>query len=246
MKSNPEHVKPYVSDDDTKKEQVQRMFDSIAPKYDLLNRLLSLGIDRNWRKVAVSKLSVVGGDQLLDIATGTGDLAFEISRTYPTKQVTGLDLAEGMLSIAREKSKAKGFENQVTFIQGDSENLPFESNSYDGATVAFGVRNFGDLNKGLTEIHRVLRDGGRIVVLEFTKPTVFPLEQLFGFYFKHILPRIGGMTSGDSSAYRYLYDSVQAFPDFDLFNEQLVKAGFSKPKYEGLSFGICAVYTAEK
>ena len=239
-------VRPYSGADTTKKDQVRQMFDNIAPHYDLLNRVLSAGSDRAWRKKAIKQLRAPDNATLLDVATGTGDLAFEISKQYPTATITGLDIAENMLDIARKKSGKRGLEHKIDFVGGDSENLPFESNSFDGATVAFGVRNFGDLDKGISEIFRVIKPGGRIVVLEFTRPRTFPFKQLFGMYFKYVLPRIGSLQSGDSRAYHYLYESVQAFPDYENFTAVLAKNGFKNTAFNVLTLGICAIYTAEK
>lgn len=239
-------VKPYQDEGPSKKEQVTQMFDNIAPHYDLLNRVLSAGIDRKWRKNAIAKLNLPSPGMALDVATGTGDLAFEIKKQYPDSTITGLDIAENMLNIARQKSSKRGFDESIDFVVGDSENLPFESNSFDAVSVAFGVRNFGDLNQGLREICRVLKPGGRLVVLEFTKPRVFPFKQLFGMYFKYILPRIGSLGSGDKKAYKYLYESVQAFPDYGDFTDRLEQTGFTNTSFKAQSLGICAIYTADK
>jgi len=239
-------VKPYQEEGPSKKEQVRQMFDNIAPHYDLLNKVLSAGTDKKWRKKAIAGIELPEGGKALDVATGTGDLAFEIKRQYPQADITGLDIAENMLEIAREKSVKRGHGNSIVFVAGDSENLPFESNSFDAVSVAFGVRNFGDLDQGLKEICRVLKPGGRLVVLEFTKPRIFPFKQLFGMYFKHVLPRIGSLGSGDRKAYQYLYESVQAFPDFEAFTDRLEKNGFINTTYNALSLGICAIYSADK
>ena len=242
----PSEVKPYIKEEDSKKDQVRRMFDRIAPNYDSLNMFLSAGMDRRWRKTAIGMLEVPPGAQVLDVATGTGDLAFEIARQINDAEVTGLDLAENMLVVARKKSLKRGLSERVHFTQGDSENLPFEDDTFHGVSVAFGVRNFGDLPRGMNEIHRVLKPGGRLVVLEFTKPRSFPFKQLFQIYFKHILPVVGSFGSGDKRAYYYLYESVQAFPDYDRFTAVLSKEGFINAGYKVLSLGICAIYTAEK
>jgi demethylmenaquinone methyltransferase / 2-methoxy-6-polyprenyl-1,4-benzoquinol methylase len=239
-------IKPYTKEDDSKKDQVRRMFDRIAPHYDSLNMFLSAGMDRRWRKTAIGMLDVPSQAQVLDVATGTGDLAFEIARRFDDAIITGLDLAENMLVIARKKSALQGLSNRVRFTLGDSENLPFEDRSFHGVSVAFGVRNFSDLIKGMSEIFRVLKPGGRLVVLEFTKPQTFPFRQMFQIYFKHILPFAGSFGSGDKRAYHYLYESVQAFPDYDRFTAVLSKNGFKNAAYKVLSLGICAIYTAEK
>lgn len=224
------------------------MFDNISGKYDLLNKVLSLGTDRNWRKKALSMLIPIQPQTLLDVATGTGDMAFMSETLLKPKMITGIDLSSGMLEVARKRltAKAKEIKSAIEFLKGDAEHLQFEMNSFDAVTVAFGVRNFADLPMGLREINRVLKPGAPIVVLEFTKPRIFPFRQLFDIYFRHLLPLIGSWTSGDRRAYKYLYESVQAFPDFDAFNNELIKAGFKKPVFKSLSAGICAIYIAYK
>jgi len=224
------------------------MFDNISGKYDLLNKVLSLGTDRNWRKKALSMLIPIHPEKILDVATGTGDMAFMSDKLLGPKSIIGVDLSSGMLEIARKRLKSKGGEvkGSLEFRKGDAEDLGFEANTFDAATVAFGVRNFADLQSGLKEMNRVLKPGAPIVVLEFTKPRIFPFRQLFDIYFRHILPLIGSWTSGDRRAYKYLYESVQAFPDFDAFNKELIMAGFEKPVFKSLSAGICAIYIAYK
>jgi demethylmenaquinone methyltransferase/2-methoxy-6-polyprenyl-1,4-benzoquinol methylase len=241
-------VKPYQSADKDKKQEVEIMFDKISGKYDLLNKVLSLGIDRKWRTKALSLLLPVKPANLLDVATGTGDMAFMAEKILSPQSITGIDLSAGMLEVAHKRliSRAKPGLSTITFLKGDAEQLPFGDNSFDAATVTFGVRNFEDLHKGLKEMQRVLRPGSPIVVLEFTKPKIFPFRQLFDIYFRHILPLIGSWTSGDGRAYKYLYESVQAFPDYDAFNKELLKAGFERPSYTSLSLGICAIYIAYK
>ena len=224
------------------------MFDKISGKYDLLNKVLSLGIDRKWRSKALSLLLPVKPADILDVATGTGDMAFMAEQILSPKTITGIDLSAGMLEVAvkRLNAKTKATGTSIKFLKGDAEKLPFDNNSFDAATVTFGVRNFGDLHQGLKEMQRVLRPGAPIVVLEFTKPKIFPFRQLFDIYFRHVLPLIGSWTSGDGRAYKYLYESVQAFPDYDTFNKELLKAGFERPSYTTLSLGICAIYIAYK
>jgi len=241
-------VKPYQSADKDKKQEVEIMFDKISGNYDLLNKVLSLGIDRNWRKKALSLLLVHHPQNLLDVATGTGDMVFMADQILQPASITGIDLSAGMLEVAGKRKATLPPETaaRMTFLKGDAENLPFQSNTFDAATVTFGVRNFGDLHKGLSEMQRVLKPGAPIVVLEFTKPRIFPVRQLFDIYFRHILPLIGSWTSGDGRAYKYLYESVQAFPDYEAFNHELIKAGFERPTFTPLSLGICAIYTAYK
>jgi demethylmenaquinone methyltransferase/2-methoxy-6-polyprenyl-1,4-benzoquinol methylase len=169
-------------------------------------------------------------------------------RLLKPQSIKGVDLSKGMLEVAHKRytSQKDALTSNIEFIKGDAEELPFEANTFDAATVAFGVRNFGDLHRGLSEMQRVLKPGSPVVILEFTKPRIFPFKQLFHIYFKHILPLIGSWTSGDGKAYRYLYESVQAFPDYQAFNKELIRAGFEKPSYQTLSLGICAIYIAYK
>lgn len=221
------------------------MFDNIAHRYDFLNHLLSLGIDNLWRKKAIRTIKAIKPNRILDIATGTGDLAFEARKQMPQLEIVGLDLSEGMLSKAREKAKERKLSNMV-FVKGDSENLGFDDTSFDAVSVAFGVRNFENLEAGLKEIYRVMKPGGRLAVLEFSKPKAFPVKQIFNFYFKNILPTAGGMISKDSRAYEYLPESVQAFPEGADFLKILEKIGFKLCKDQPLTFGICSLYTAEK
>ena len=229
----------------TKKVQVAKMFDSISGKYDFLNHFLSLGIDIRWRKKAIALLRDARPKHILDVATGTGDFAIEALKLNPEK-VVGVDISEGMLEIGKKKMKANGYEHIIELMTGDSENLPFEENKFDAVIVAFGVRNFENLEKGLGEMLRVMKPGGRVVVLEFSKPRLFPMKQLYSFYFKNILPKIGKLFSRDSSAYTYLPESVQAFPDGDAFLSILSKLGYKKAICQTLTFGISSLYTATK
>ncbi len=241
-----ETVKPYEGEQDSKKEQVSRMFNNIAPYYDFLNHFLSLGIDKNWRKKAIRALEEKKPQQILDVATGTADVAIAIAKKLKPEKVIGLDIAVEMLDIGRKKVKAQELTATVELISGDAENLPFADNTFDAVTVAFGVRNFENLRAGMAEIQRVLKPNGQLVVLEFSKPKVFPLKQLFQFYFKNILPFIGKMTSKDPKAYRYLYESVQAFPDGKKFIQVMEKTGFQQNKQQLLTFGISSIYTGLK
>lgn len=241
-------VKPYQSVDKDKKQEVEIMFDKISGKYDLLNKVLSLGIDRGWRKKALTMLVPYHPQQMLDVATGTGDMAFMAEQILRPAAITGIDLSAGMLEVARKRNAQRKSEpfSTIDFIKGDAENLPFPEHNFDAVTVTFGVRNFGDLGKGLSEICRVMKPGAPLMVLEFTKPRIFPFRQLFDIYFRHILPLIGAWTSGDGRAYKYLYESVQAFPDYDAFTAELLKAGLERPSFKSLSSGICAIYIAYK
>ena len=239
-------VKPYEQESDNKKKQVSRMFNRIAPYYDFLNRFLSLGIDVRWRKKAISKLVDSDPKYILDVATGTADVALEMAKKLNPEKIIGLDISTEMLGIGRKKIEKKELSAIIELVEGDSENLPYPDNSFDAISVAFGVRNFEHLEKGLQEMNRVLKPGGKLVVLEFSKPKVFPIKQLFNFYFRHILPWIGKITSKDDSAYSYLYKSVQAFPDGEAFKSVLQQTGYKSTTWEGLTFGICSIYTASK
>lgn len=238
-------VVPYKEDQAGKKQQVARMFDSISGNYDFLNHFLSLGIDIRWRKKAINLLADGKPKIILDVATGTGDFAVETLKLNP-EQVIGVDISEGMLEVGRKKMKTRGYEHKIDLRLGDSENLPFEENKFDAVIVAFGVRNFENLEKGLSEMHRVLKPGGRMVVLEFSKPRAFPFKQLYNFYFNFILPKIGRLISRDPAAYTYLPESVQAFPDGDDFASILKRLGFNQTSCKPLTFGISSLYTGIK
>jgi demethylmenaquinone methyltransferase/2-methoxy-6-polyprenyl-1,4-benzoquinol methylase len=240
-----EEIKPYEQDAE-KKQQVSKMFNNISGKYDFLNHFLSAGIDRRWRKKAIAALKEIQPKIILDVATGTGDLALEAQKQLNPEKIIGIDIAVKMLDIGRGKIKKKGLTEIMTLEEGDSENLPFEDNSFDAVIVAFGVRNFANVEKGLQEMTRVLRPGGKCVILEFSKPKVFPIKQLYNFYFSSILPGIGRMTSKDKKAYAYLYESVQAFPEGKVFEELLQKIGLKNTTCEALTMGICSIYTGIK
>lgn len=238
-------VTPYGGKIDTKKGEVALMFDNISPKYDFLNHLLSMGIDKGWRKTAIAYLKNNPPKHLLDIATGTGDFAISALSINPGK-ITGVDISEGMLAVGRKKIQEKGLEQKITLTYGDSENLPFPDNTFDAAIVAFGVRNFEHLDKGLSDIFRVLQSGSRFVVLEFSRPESFPVKQFYWFYFRFILPVIGKMVSKDARAYTYLPESVKVFPDGQAFIDRMTKAGFKNVTQKKLTFGIASVYCGEK
>ncbi len=238
-------VKPYLSSDEGKKKQIKNMFDNIAPKYDFLNHFLSLGIDKIWRRRAIGLLKSLDSPKILDIATGTGDLAIASLRLKP-QRVVGLDLSPQMLKVGEEKIKNKKLDHIISMVEGDSENLPFKDEEFDAATVAFGVRNFENLNAGLLEINRVLKPGGKFVVLEFSNPTAFPIKQLFKFYSSRILPWWGGLLSKDKAAYTYLPASVAAFPEGQAFVTELEKAGFTSEKVWKQTFGVATIYFAYK
>ena len=237
-------VTPYQTEA-SKKEQVAEMFDNIAPKYDLLNRALSMGIDVLWRRKAVRMLRPYAPKHVVDIATGTADFAIEARKLQP-ERITGIDISKEMILIGREKVEKKGLKNLIQLEIGDSEALRFEDNGIDAITIGFGVRNFENLSRGLEEIHRVLRPGGAVVILEPSFPTRFPLKQLFAFHFNVLTPLIGRMISGDTSAYTYLPESVKAFPNGKDFVDICKNVGFSTAKYVPLTLGICSLYLLEK
>jgi demethylmenaquinone methyltransferase/2-methoxy-6-polyprenyl-1,4-benzoquinol methylase len=238
-------VTPYKSSSDGKKKQVQDMFNNIAPKYDFLNHSLSLGIDKIWRRRAIKLLKSLDAPEILDIATGTGDLAIASLRIKP-KRVVGLDLSAEMLKVGKEKIQKRNLSHIISMVEGDSEKLPFKDEEFDAATVAFGVRNFENLHKGLVEINRVLKAGGKFVVLEFSNPSTFPFKQIFKFYSTRILPWWGGLLSNDKAAYTYLPESVAAFPEGEAFVAELNKAGFKSLRVWRQTFGVATIYFAEK
>ena len=238
-------IKPY-NESSSKKEEVGRMFDSIAPTYDLLNRGTSLGVDTLWRAKMIKELDPRRHRRILDVATGTADVAIQTVKRTGAEHVTGLDLSEGMLKYGRVKVSKAGLDDRIELVQGDSENLPFAADSYDAVTASFGVRNFEHLERGLGEMYRVLRPGGKLVVLEFSRITVAPLRWLFNIYFGKIMPLIGRLQSKDPRAYSYLFESVQAFPSGKDFTAILDGLGYKNTECKPLTFGIASIYTAEK
>ncbi len=239
-------VTPYRDSNASKKDQVAKMFNNISGTYDFLNHFLSLGIDVIWRKMAIRELLNDKPRFILDVATGTGDFAFEAIRILKPEKITGVDISEGMLSIAREKIQKRNLQDTFEVSLGDSEKLLFEDSQFDAVTVAYGVRNFEHLEKGLSDMLRVLKPNGKVVILEFSKPRVFPVKQAYNFYFKYITPSIGKLFSKDPSAYSYLPESVAAFPDGEHFVALLRKVGFKNTKWRPLAFGICSIYTGIK
>ncbi|MFK8058142.1 MAG: bifunctional demethylmenaquinone methyltransferase/2-methoxy-6-polyprenyl-1,4-benzoquinol methylase UbiE [Saprospiraceae bacterium] len=243
------HVNPYSDSaaskgEETKKKQVERMFDNISQYYDVLNRVLTLGIDTIWRKKAVNLLPQKPGLYVMDMATGTADVALEIIKQRKDARVLGIDISNDMLKVGREKINKKALSSQIELITGASEAIDYPDNTFDAATVSFGVRNFEDTIGGLSEMRRVIKPGGKIIVLEFSRIRTFPFKQAFNLYFGRILPWIGKVWSSDPRAYSYLYESVQAFPDGKEFGNLLESAGFVKPSWQALTLGICTVYTA--
>jgi demethylmenaquinone methyltransferase / 2-methoxy-6-polyprenyl-1,4-benzoquinol methylase len=240
-------VKPY-SAEGSKTQQISSMFDNIAKHYDFLNHFLTLGIDKIWRRKMIAELVEVQPKRVLDVATGTADVAINTIKQLKIKdlKIVGVDISNEMLNVGRKKLVTEGVNDVIDLQLADSENLPFQSNNFDAVTVAYGVRNFENLEQGLAEMHRVLNANGKIVVLEFSRPRIFPFRQLFNFYFKNILPTIGKFTSKDAHAYSYLYESVQAFPDGDDFLTVLNKVGFKNTSCTTLTLGICSLYIGYK
>ena len=238
-------TKPPVNQQPGRKELVQTMFDRIAGKYDFLNHFLSLGIDKSWRRKLIRMMGKAHPETILDLATGTADLAILSMKIHPV-QVTGTDISSEMLAIGKNKIKKLRLEDKIKLLQADSENLPFGDNSFDAAIVAFGVRNYEDLPVGLKEMKRILKPGGKAFILEFATPTAFPVKQLFTFYFRFVLPLLGRLISEHSSAYSYLPESVSAFPQGENFLQLMKQAGFENVNYLSLTFGITMLYTGNK
>ena len=240
-----ENVKPY-NEEEKKAVQVEKMFDNIAPTYDNLNHILSLGIDKMWRKTAINKLKPFQPKRMMDVATGTGDFAIKACQMLNPDELIGTDISEGMMNVGREKVKQKGLERQISFAKEDCTSLTFPNNRFDAITVAFGIRNFEHLDQGLKEMHRVLTPGGHLVILELSVPVSFPMKQLYGIYSRYVIPTIGKMMSKDNGAYTYLPDSIKAFPQGEVMKEIIRKAGFSEVKFKRLTFGVCTMYFATK
>lgn len=238
-------IKPYKDSELGKKEQVATMFNNISKNYDGLNRVISFGIDVSWRKKVVKIVSRNNPKQILDIATGTGDLALMMSQLNPEK-IVGLDISEGMLEVGKEKITNANLSDKIDMVVGDSENMPFEDNTFDAITVSFGVRNFANLDKGLTEIRRVLKPSGTFVILETSNPTKFPFKQGYKFYTSFILPIIGKLFSKDKVAYSYLSESANYFPFGEDFDNILKKNGFINTEYKPVTFGVATIYSATK
>ncbi|MFN4122370.1 MAG: bifunctional demethylmenaquinone methyltransferase/2-methoxy-6-polyprenyl-1,4-benzoquinol methylase UbiE [Flavobacteriales bacterium] len=238
-------VTPYKDTEKSKKQQVADMFDNISPSYDKLNRSLSFGIDVLWRKKIKRILKKKRPASILDVATGTADVALELSALKPEK-ITGVDISEGMLAVGREKIKRRNLQEKIVLLKGDSEDLQFPDNSFDAITVAFGVRNFENLEKGLAEMQRVLKPGGTILILEFSQPKIFPIKQLYHFYFSRFIPWWGKIISKDQSAYQYLFDSVQTFPYGEALKKIMKSIGYKDITFEPVTFGIVTLYKGSK
>lgn len=228
-----------------KKEMVRAMFDDISPKYDFLNHFLSMGIDKGWRRKLVKILSERNPGTVLDVATGTGDLAMAIARGCKAR-ISGIDIAEKMIEIGQRKVEAAGLDGRITFRPGDAEKIPFSDGTFDAVTVAFGVRNYEDLPQGLREMRRVMRPGGLMLVLEFSHPERFPVRQLYAFYSRYIIPAAGRLISGHSAAYRYLPESVAAFPSGKRFLDIMEETGLKNVRQIPLTMGIASIYLGEK
>jgi demethylmenaquinone methyltransferase/2-methoxy-6-polyprenyl-1,4-benzoquinol methylase len=238
-------VTPYKDSDLNKKEQVTKMFDTISNEYDGLNRVISFGIDVKWRNKVVTLVGETQPKSILDIATGTGDLAINLVKTNAEK-IVGLDISEGMLNVGRKKITKKNLDQTITMMVGDSENLPFEDDTFDAITVAFGIRNFENLEKGLSEILRVLKPNGIFVILETSVPVKTPFKQGYKFYTKYVLPKIGKLFSKDQMAYSYLSESASVFPHGEVLNNILRKIGFINVNNKPQTFGVASIYSASK
>jgi len=241
-----DEVMPFQGSEQEKKEQVAEMFNNIAFRYDFLNRFLSGGVDIWWRKKAISQLTALAPKNILDVATGTGDVAILTYQMLHPQKITGIDISEGMLDLGRKKIEKLGLQNHIELLSGDSEIIRFNDQSFDAITVAFGVRNFQHLEKGLQEMFRVLKPGGKLVVLEFSKSKTKILSGLFHFYMNVITPAIGKLFAKNRDAYQYLNNSVQAFPEGETFLNIMHDAGFTQTYLKKLSFGICTIYCGSK
>lgn len=245
MKYPQESIKPYDKEGN-KSEQVEEMFDNIAADYDKLNHTLSFGIDYSWRRKAINWLQPFRPKQLLDVATGTGDFALLACKLLNLDSLIGVDISEGMMNVGREKVKRQGLSNKISFVREDCTSLSFANDKFDAITVAFGIRNFEDLDKGLSEMCRVLKPGGQLVILELSTPERFPMKQLFGIYSKVIIPFLGKCLSKDNKAYIYLPESIRAFPQGEVMREVILRAGFREVAFKRLTLGICTLYMARK
>ena len=239
-----EKITPYY--DGEKASQVEQMFDNIAPTYDKLNHRLSWDIDKGWRKTAIKALAPYQPQTLLDLATGTGDLGVLAAQMLHPQRLVGADISEGMMDIGRQKVKALGLEQVVTFEKEDCLHLSYHSDTFDAVTAAFGIRNFADLDAGLREMYRVLKPGGHLSIIELTTPVTFPMKQLFHIYSHTVLPVYGRLISKDTSAYSYLTKTIEAFPQGERMMDILMKAGFAEASFKRLTFGICTMYLATK
>jgi demethylmenaquinone methyltransferase/2-methoxy-6-polyprenyl-1,4-benzoquinol methylase len=239
-------VVPFSDSKESKKEQVQNMFNKIAFRYDFLNHFLSAGIDVGWRKKAIRQLVSIHPKNILDVATGTADFALTSYKILRPEKITGIDISDGMLEIGRKKIEKYGLQSYIELLNGDSEAIFFKDNSFDAVTVSFGVMNFENLEKGLSEIYRVLKPGGKLVILEFSKPSLPVIKNMYNFYMKFITPKVGKLISKNNDAYQYLNNSVQQFPEKKTFIHILNQSGYRHSFYKTLSLGICTIYCGEK
>ncbi len=248
MDHNVENITPYAAEGDSraKTEQVRDMFDSIAPAYDTMNRMMTMGIDRRWRRRCVRMVRDARPGTILDLATGTGDLAVALARAIPDAKVTGADLSESMIEIGRRKVAEHGLDDRITLMTADALKMPFADDTFDAMTIAFGVRNFEDLEAGYTEMCRVLRPGGLLVVLELTPPASRVVKPFYNFYTRCIIPAVGRIVSKDSRAYTYLPESIAAVPARDAMLDIMRRAGFDDTAYRSLTLGVATIYTAVK
>lgn len=240
-----EQIKPY-SDTGKKAEQVEQMFDNIAPTYDRLNHTLSLGIDKSWRRKAINWLKPYRPQHIMDVATGTGDFAILAYRLLQPESVTGTDISEGMMQVGKDKVEKEGLSGKIRFMREDSSSFSFNNETFDAVTVAFGIRNFENLDLCLSEMCRVLKKDGHLVILELTTPDKFPMKQLFAIYSKVVIPIIGKLFSKDGSAYKYLPQTIKAFPQGEIMKGVISRSGFREVHFKRLTFGICTLYTAVK
>ncbi len=240
-----EDIKPYNSDEN-KGKQVEKMFDNIASAYDKLNHTLSLGIDKRWRKKAINYLKPFAPKKMMDVATGTGDFAIQAYKMLQPDELLGTDISEGMMNVGRGKVNKLGLSEKIKFKKEDCTSLSFPNDSFDAITVAFGIRNFENLDKGLKEMYRVLHSDGHLVILELSEPEQFPMKQLYSIYSKVVIPTLGKLLSKDNSAYSYLPKSIKAFPQCEVMRRIIEKAGFKKVEFKRLTFGICTLYLASK
>lgn len=239
-------IVPFKDSSESKKEQVEQMFDKIAFRYDFMNHFLSAGIDVRWRKKAIKQLKELKPGLVLDVATGTGDLAMLAYKMLKPRKIIGIDISGKMLEIGRQKIEKLGLQQHIELLKGDCETILYDDDTFDAVTVAFGVRNFQDLEKGLKEMHRVLKTGGKLVILEFSQPKTPLIRQFYSFYLNHVAPRLGRMISKNKSAYQYLNDSVQKFPEGENFVNILKRLGYKNASCKKLSLGISSIYCGEK
>lgn len=241
-----DNITPYHDSELSKKQQVASMFNSIAGKYDFLNHFLSIGIDVRWRKKAINLLRPLHPQKILDVATGTGDVAILTAKMLHPKSIVGIDISTGMLQVGKEKIAKQNLSDTIEMLEGDSENLPFADNTFDAITVSFGVRNFQNLEKGLREMYRVLKPGGKVVIIEFSRPKQSAFKGIYKLYMNVVTPNVGKMISKNFEAYEYLNESAKAFPERNDFTAILSSCGFAQTSYDPQTMGICCIYQGDK